>query len=123
MANDSLILKVADKDVEIVMYAGLLSRIITTIGGIDNLPAIYVDTNVQEEVVKLCLQNYNEKGEVVSEKASVFTLDVDSYNKIIEFCGEHVSDFFIEKIQKAKQLQEKAEKLATKMGSNVSQAG
>jgi hypothetical protein len=62
-----------ENEVRIVMTAGLLNRLLQSVGGIQGLDEFMLNPEIQEKFLKTILQDYDEKGNGVLFLLKLFT--------------------------------------------------
>lgn len=106
-----------DTTSEIFMSYGLLRELVKAVTGPDSkgdMMAIYMDVDIQNEVLTTLLSDRNEEGEIVSPFVAVNSrLSPDEVVRINDWVESHVLNFFV-------QSGEKMKATALKFGSQLS---
>jgi hypothetical protein len=95
----------------LTMYAGILGKIDEAIGGFDKLDEVATDKQLQTEVVKAVVANYDENGNVNGYKFNLFNMSPSDFDAVLQWGLEHYTVFTMESstkiIQKLKAMEKK----------------
>lgn len=95
----------------LTMYAGVLGKIDEAIGGFDKLDEVATDKQLQKELVKAVVADYDEEGNVTGYKFNLFTMTPSDFNTVLQWGLEHYTVFTMESstkvIEKLKTMEEK----------------
>jgi hypothetical protein len=101
------------KTIELVMYAGLLNKVLSTIGGVDNMDELLIKPDIQNEVLRLVLTEYDDDGNEVGKKAKAFKLTTLQQSDLVSWVMGHCADFFV-------RISDKMTPLKTEMTQKIS---
>lgn len=112
--------KNGEADQEIFMSFGLLNRLTRLLGNVDQLPLLAVDPELQELVLVEIFTQRNPKGDpTYIPSLDEIHVSLDDVSRIIDFVGDHISNFFTQTAQKAQQralvIHEKMAKMSASM--------
>lgn len=100
--SPTLSIKLNDKDHEVFMSYGLLNRLTRHLGNIDHLPILAVDPALQETVLVEVFTTRDSKGNATSTPTlHELAISLDDIDKVLDFVGEHIADFFTRAAEKA----------------------
>lgn len=99
----TITVKNGDVDQEIFMSFGLLNRLTRHLGNIDHLPILAVDPELQETMVREIFTQRDAKGNPVGTPPTLdeIRVSLDDIDRLLDFVGEHISDFFTRAAEKA----------------------
>lgn len=114
--EDRIHISLDGEDRELFMSRGLLLRLAALVGETTDLMQIYMDPTLNEMILTEVLKRRRPTG----EQAAEFSLDdVEISNgdcdKIVEWVGDHVTDFFIGRVQMANRALPQYKKFAEAM--------
>lgn len=93
--------KNGDTEQVLFMSYGLLSRLTGLIGGADQLPSLGSDTALQEQVILEAFTTRDKKTITFKpESLDEIEVDLDDINKVLDWVGAHVTDFFTKRVLK-----------------------
>lgn len=93
---------------ELVMTFGLLNKLTTIVGSLQDISMIAVDPDVRTMVITTVLAERDERGRVIKEIApDEIDINVDDFCLITEWVTEHVIDFFIRQIETSAKMIDK----------------
>lgn len=92
----------------IKMSFGLLNTLCATAGDIDGAALLALDNDLRNKVLVEMLSERDENGKI-SKEINLMWLDAnpDEISALVDWAGEHIFDFFLKGLEKAKALQEK----------------
>lgn len=92
--------------IEMLMTFGLLTRISTLVGSVEDIPQIFVQPTLQMEILQLLRAKRDEVGHIL-ELPDPDTIDVsiDEVPAIIAWVGGHLIDFFLSGMELARKLE------------------
>lgn len=108
-----------ENEVRIVMTAGLLNRLLQSVGGIQGLDEFMLNPEVQEKFLKTILQDYDEKGNIKGEKCSLFAITPEVSTQLLGWGFDHCANFTQTTALRMKMT---TEKVLSKVNQAVSQA-
>lgn len=110
--SDTYVLKIGEKEVVIVMYSGLLRKLIAASKMLTEPDSFLLDVEVQEKFIDLLLTEYDEHGKEKGKLADAFTLPADVCEDLMVWGYNHCLNFTVNTSTKLKDLMEKtAQKL------------
>jgi hypothetical protein len=117
---EKLKVTVNDSSVELFMSYGLLNRLAKIGGSAEDLSAIYVTPDMQERIIIECLctkmkPHDKEKDEVEIDD---FELTPDEAQKIVDWAGAHIVDFFLRAFNKATSANQRMEPMLNALMSS-----
>ena len=103
--NETFEIKVNGEVQEVKMSFGMLHVIASLVGDIEAVPEMGYNPDLREAVLNELLSKRDKKGKIL-EQIDMFNLDVatDDVVDLINWAGEHVADFFLKSLTKAKKL-------------------
>lgn len=105
--------KVGEKEVQVVMYSGLLRKLINVSKMLTEPEAFLTDMSVQEKFIDLLLTSFDEHGKEVGKLAEAFTLPTDVVEDLMVWGYDHCLNFTLSTSGKLKKLMDSAtEKMA-----------
>ena len=108
----------------IFMSFGAVKELTEIVGGPDGVQSLFLDTVVQERVLKRLLSPRGANGEVLQE-IDLNTLDVPlpEIIRLLTWAGEHITDFFLQGVEALNQLTKSYNKAVTAEPSTPTSTG
>lgn len=106
--KDVYTFKVGEKEITIVMYAGLLRKLITVSKMLTDPEAFVTDMEVQEKFVDLLLTEFDEKGKEVGKFADAFMLPTETIEDLTVWGYNHCLNFTLNTSGKLKKMMDEA---------------
>ena len=105
---DTFSIKINGKERDVKMSFGLLNILCQKVGDLDGAATIAMDQSLREGVLIELLSDRDTRGRI-SEEFDLFTADMnpDDVVALLDWAGEHVLDFFLKGLERAKKLQER----------------
>ena len=105
---DTFTIKINGKERDVKMSFGLLNILCQKVGDLDGAATIAMDQSLREGVLIELLSDRDTRGRI-SEEFDLFTADMnpDDVVALLDWAGEHVLDFFLKGLERAKKLQER----------------
>lgn len=101
----SIVVKINGEDREILMTYGLLNACSRLVTNPDQIAQIAVDPDLRDSVLKVLLAKRNLAGKVEHEfNIDEMDLTVDTVLELTEWASNHLLDFFLKALQRAKSL-------------------
>ena len=103
--NPTYTVTIGGTETELKMSYGLLNEVARVVGDIEAIPQIAYDIELRTALLTAVLSKRDKKGKI-TEEADLFNLDMDGEEVIdlLNWVGEHVLDFFIKSLTRAKKL-------------------
>ena len=108
--SDTYILKIGEKEIEIVMYAGLLRKLIATSKMLTEPDTFLLDMDTQEKFIDLLLTEFDEHGKEKGKYAEGFMLPTEVVEDLLAWGYEHCLNFTVNTSTKLKEITEKRTK-------------
>lgn len=90
---------------EIKMSFGMLNHLARLVGVVDNVPAIATDPDLQSAIMQVVLAKRSEKGKILEPiDLDEVDMSIDDVRAILDWVSEHLFDFFLKGLEKAKQI-------------------
>ncbi|MFE1603001.1 hypothetical protein [Methylobacterium sp. ID0610] len=97
----SITVNVGDKPTEILMSFGRLNELAELVGGMERLPEIDFNPNTSAATLEICLAPRDERGRRTDAEWFIPTdLSVPDAEAVLDFVKEHLSDFFLRRLEK-----------------------
>ena len=98
---------IGDEPKSIKMTFGLLNVLCKAVGDIDGAATIVMDNALRDAVLTELLSERNKDGKITKPINLVYLeLDPDDAADLLSWAGEHIMDFFLKGLEKAKALQD-----------------
>lgn len=97
-----------DSELTILMSFGLLNKLCSMVGDLNNLQDIYLSTELQDVMIYEVLVPRTDSGKAIHEyKLYQFAdnLTPDQGMALLAWCEAHITDFFLKRLQAASDLQ------------------
>lgn len=107
------------KEIKIVMTAGLLNKLMKSVGGIRNLDEFMLNPETQETFLTILLQDYDDKGNVKGMKCSLFEIVPSISTELLVWGFDHCANFIQQTAMKMKNI---SDRVMEKITTEVSQA-
>lgn len=120
--SDTYTLKIGEKEIEIVMYAGLLRKLIAASKMLIEPDNILLDMETQEKFIDLLLTEYDENGKEKGKYAEAFKLPTEVTEDLLVWGYNHCLNFTVNTSARLKEITEKNAQRIT-MDSQPTQAG
>lgn len=116
----SIYIKIGDKSREVTMYFGRLDELAKVVGSFERLPDVDFDAATRQAVMDICLAPRDERGRrIEGETVNLHQLTVEDGEAVLDFVKDHLSDFFLGRLEKhLRSLQANGERL-TDVGSSL----
>lgn len=113
-------IKIGDKPHELTMYFGRLDELAEVVGSFERLPEVDFHAPTRQAVLDICLAPRDERGRrIEGETVNLHQLTVEDGEAVLDFAKEHLSDFFLGRLEKhLRSLQANGERL-TGVGSSL----
>ena len=113
-------IKIGDKPHEVTMYFGRLDELAEVVGSFERLPEVDFHAPTRQAVLDICLAPRDERGRrIEGETVNLHQLTVEDGEAVLDFAKEHLSDFFLGRLEKhLRSLQANGERL-TGVGSSL----
>lgn len=105
---DKFTIKIDGKERDIKMTFGLLNTLCRRVGDIDGASQITMDQELRDAVLVELLSDRDKAGKI-TEEINLAELDVsiDDMIELLDWAGNHVLDFFLKGLERAKALQDR----------------
>ena len=108
MANDIFTIKVNGKEQDVKMTFGLLNNLCRKVGDIDGAATIMMDQALREGVLIELLSIRDRSGKITEDiDLNTLEIDMDAAFELLDWAQEHVLDFFLKGLERAKALQDR----------------
>jgi len=108
MANDIFTIKVDGKERDIKMTFGLLNNLCRKVGDIDGAATIMMNVDLRDGVLIELLSDRDKNGRITEPlDLNTLNVDMDAVVDLVDWTQEHVLDFFLKGLEKAKGLQDR----------------
>lgn len=113
-------IKIGDKPIEVTMYFGRLDELAKLVGSFERLPDVDFDAPTRQAVMDICLAPRDERGRrIEGETVNLHQISVEDGEAVLDFVKDHLSDFFLGRLEKhLRSLQANGERL-TGVGSSL----
>ena len=111
------------KEIKIVMTAGLLNKLMQSVGGIRNLDEFMLNPETQENFLKILLQDYDDKGNVKGMKCSLFEIAPSISTELLVWGFDHCANFIQQTATKMKNISDRVMEKLTAEASQATKAG
>jgi hypothetical protein len=117
----SINIKVDDKTHEVTMYFGRLHELAEVVQAYELLPEVDFNPTIRAAVLDICLSPRDERGRrIEGDSVNLHQLTVEDGEAVLDFAKEHLSDFFLGRLEwQLRAVQGSAERL-TAVGSLLS---
>ena len=125
MAKDIFTIKVNGKEQDVKMTFGLLNNLCRKVGDIDGAATIMMDQVLREGVLVELLSPRDRTGKITEEiDLNTLEIDMDAVVELLDWAQEHVLDFFLKGLERAKALQDRnLTRIRALMPSSAGMAG
>lgn len=105
---DKFTIKIDGKERDVKMTFGLLNTLCRRVGDIDGASQITMDQELRDAVLVELLSDRDKAGKI-TEEINLAELDVsiDDMVELLDWAGNHVLDFFLKGLERAKALQDR----------------
>lgn len=113
-------IKIGEQPVEVTMYFGRLDELAEVVGSFERLPDVDFHAPTRQAVMDICLAPRDERGRrIEGESVNLHQLSVEDGEAVLDFVKDHLSDFFLGRLEKhLRGLQANGERL-TAVGSSL----
>lgn len=105
-ASDKLTITVNGQQREVFMSFALLSSMVRVVGSVDDLGQAILDPSVRDALVVVALAPRDGEKKLEDYSVADFNLSVQDGDRLVDWIMEHVLDFFMKRIEMAKNLSE-----------------
>lgn len=116
-------IKIGGEPHEVTMYFGRLNELAEVVGSFERLPEVDFHAPTREAVLDICLAPRDERGRRIDGETAggiLHRLTVEDGEAVLDFAKEHLSDFFLGRLEKhLLSLQANGDRL-TGVGSSLS---
>lgn len=97
----SITIKMGDTSREVLMSFGLLSELAELVRAYELLPEVDFNSATRTAVVDLCLAPRDDRGRRTdAEPVDLYQLSIEDGAAVLDFAKEHLSDFFLGRLEK-----------------------
>lgn len=120
-ASDKLSVTVNGTDYTLFMSYSVLNRLTRLAGNLEDFNGMFVDPEVQEQVVFECVKRKCKPADAKMADLSLedFEIGVEDADKIVTWAGDHVVDFFLKAFNNAQNASKRMEPLAQNLMSSL----
>jgi hypothetical protein len=117
----SITIKLGDETCEITMFFGLLHELAELVEVYERTPDMDFDASTRAAVLEIILSPRDERGRrIEGETVNFFLLSIDDAKAVLNWAKAHVTDFFLDRLEKhLAVLQANGERLMN-VGSSLS---
>lgn len=97
----SINIKIGEQPVEVTMYFGRLDELAEVVGSFERLPDVDFHAPTRQAVLDICLAPRDERGRrIEGESVNLHQLTVEDGEAVLDFVKDHLSDFFLGRLEK-----------------------
>ncbi|MFY9290383.1 MAG: hypothetical protein WAP03_06785 [Methylorubrum rhodinum] len=97
----SINIKIGEQPVEVTMYFGRLDELAEVVGSFERLPDVDFHAPTRQAVLDICLAPRDERGRrIEGEGVNLHQLTVEDGEAVLDFVKDHLSDFFLGRLEK-----------------------
>ncbi|MEZ0251305.1 MAG: hypothetical protein ACAH20_10150 [Methylobacteriaceae bacterium] len=94
-------IKIGETPHEVTMYFGRLNELAEVVGSFERLPEVDFHAPTRQAVMDICLAPRDERGRLVEgETVNLHQITVEDGEAVLDFVKEHLSDFFLGRLEK-----------------------
>ena len=105
---DKFTIKIDGKERDVKMTFGLLNALCRAVGDIDGATQMTMDQNLRDAVLVELLSERDKAGKITSNiNLAEMEVSIDDVVDLLDWAGNHVLDFFLKGLERAKSLQDR----------------
>ena len=105
---DKFTIKIDGKERDVKMTFGLLNALCRAVGDIDGATQMTMDQNLRDAVLVELLSERDKAGKITSNiNLAEMDVSIDDVVDLLDWAGNHVLDFFLKGLERAKSLQDR----------------